>query len=104
GAFIQLSTKTFKPEIIVSQPLDFAEPYLGIGYAPTHGTLSFGMPLPPPSPIPSVSGSTDASGSEFLALIGLSLKPPGGGIRLVVDGEYSTVGADSLGLKFGFNF
>lgn len=102
GAYLQLEATTWKPEILLSQPLDFAEPYLGVGYELTRGSVSFNLPLP--APFPNLSGATGAKGGGGLAFMGLALRVPGIGLRLTLDGEYSTVGAHALGAKFGFNF
>lgn len=102
GADLAVHTHIFKPEILVSQKLDYFEPYLGIGYQMVRGDMKVQIPLP--SPLPSIDSKVSAHGGGGLAFVGLSLKAPGIALRLVVDGEYSTIGAHSLGAKFGFNF
>jgi hypothetical protein len=102
GATLGVHTQTFKPEILVSQKLDFAEPYLGIGYQIVNGKLILDLPFP--APLPTISQTIDAHGGGGLAFIGLALKAPGLALRLIVDGEYSTVGAHALGAKFGLSF
>jgi hypothetical protein len=102
GASLGVHTRTMKPELLVSQKLDFFEPYLGVGYQFVNGSLNVNLPLP--QPLTSINQTVSAHGGGGLAFIGLSLKAPGIALRLLVDGEYSTVGAHSLGAKFGFNF
>ncbi|MFL5813356.1 MAG: hypothetical protein ACJ763_07235 [Bdellovibrionia bacterium] len=102
GASLGVHTRTMKPEILVSQRLDFFEPYLGVGYQLVNGSLKVNLPLP--TPLPSINETVSARGGGGLAFVGLGLKVPGIALRLLIDGEYSTVGAHSLGAKFGFNF
>jgi hypothetical protein len=102
GASLGVHTRTMKPEILVSQKLDFFEPYLGVGYQLVNGSLTVNLPLP--SPLPSINETVSARGGGGLAFVGLGLKVPGIALRLLIDGEYSTVGAHALGAKFGFNF
>ncbi len=101
-ALIAVHTQTLKPEILVSQKLDFAEPYLGIGYQFVRGDMKVYIPLP--APIQSIDKTVSAKGGGGLVFIGLGLKVPGIALRLLVDGEYSTAGAHALGAKFGLNF
>jgi hypothetical protein len=102
GALIAVHNQIFKPELLISQKLDFAEPYFGIGYQFVRGTLKVQVPLP--SPLTSIDQTVSAHGGGGLAFIGLGLKAPGFPLRLSLDGEYSTVGAHALGAKLGFNF
>jgi hypothetical protein len=102
GASLGVHTRTMKPEILVSQKLDFFEPYLGVGYQFVNGDLKVNLPLP--SPFPSINQTVAAHGGGGLAIVGLGFRVPGIALRLLIDGEYSTVGAHSLGAKFGFNF
>lgn len=102
GADLAVHTQIFKPEILVSQKLDFFEPYLGVGYQMVRGNMKVQLPLP--APLPSIDSTVSAHGGGGLAFLGLSMRAPGIALRLTVDGEYSTVGAHALGAKFGFNF
>src|SRR5690606_38208760 len=46
-----VKTDTFSPQILISRKLNFADPYLGMGYQYTTGTVTLPLDLGPP-PIP----------------------------------------------------
>jgi hypothetical protein len=100
-----VSTNTYTPAVLVSQPLDFMEPYLGVAMEVINGTIDV--------PLPSIvfNGVTyslpdltaQGSGIAGMGFLGVVFRTPIG-LRLTMEGAYNTLGADSLGLKFGFNF
>lgn len=98
---LELSTKTFEPEIVVSRRLDWAEPYIGIGYMAAIGTLKITVDLP--DPLPDQESSATGRGGGFLAFTGVGLRAPALGLKLTLEGSYSTEDAHTLGVKFGFN-
>ena len=99
-----ISIKTISPQLVVSRQLEFAEPYIGMGYQYVIGTINVIVPLPAPSPIPSVTDSATGRGSSFQAFTGVSFRVVPLGLRLTLEGSYSLSGANSLGTKVGFNF
>lgn len=103
-ATFDLSIKTFTPQLLISRKLDFADPYIGIGYQYVIGTVTVTVPLPPPSPIESISDSATGRGSALQAFTGVSLKIVPIGIRLTMEGSYSPSRSNSLGVKVSFNF
>jgi hypothetical protein len=109
GVSVEMKTQTIKPELVVSKALDFADPYLDFGYEYTRGTMSvtvdpdaFDPIIPINLPVESESASTHAS--AFVAGIGLAMRMPVLGLRLTLDAEYQSQGANSLGVKVGFCF
>jgi hypothetical protein len=101
--FIQ--TRTLTPQFLVSRKLDFADPYIGIGYSFVNGKITLDAhDLDSSIPAGLYTQSADGSGSAFEAFMGLSFRVPYLGLMLVVEGSYSSAGADTLGTKFGFSF
>ncbi len=91
--------------------MEFADPYLGIGYQIVSGEVLLEIPTPEGLTaeqaalgIPSEIGPFPASGGAFLAFFGVSFRPPNLGLKLVLEGSYNSYGAHSLGIKFGFGF
>lgn len=99
---LELSTKTFTPQLLISRPLEWAEPYLGVGYQYATGTLSLTVDLP--EPLADQVSSATGRGSGFQAFTGVGMKIPHLGFKLTLEGSYSTAGASTLGTKFGFSF
>jgi hypothetical protein len=94
-----ISTSTLTPQILISRELDFADPYLGIGYEYVQGSAS----VTPPAPIPTQQLGS-ATASSFMAFTGVSIRIPRTGVRLTLEGSYSSAGMDTLGTKIGFSF
>ncbi len=90
-----LSTKSYTTQLLISRPLDFAEPYLGVGYQ--HATAEISVELVPGAPPATATGK----GGGFMSFLGVGLKIPMLGVRLTLEGAYSQPGAHSLGLKVG---
>lgn len=104
---ISLSTVTWTPQLVVSRKLDFSDPYIGIGYQYVTGDVNvsgnLNVPDVPGVVIPDV-GSKGSTGGGGVAFIGLSLRPPNIGLRLTLEGGYSTAGYNYIGSKVGFSF
>ena len=81
------------------------EPYVGVAMEVINGTID--VPVPPITyggytlQIPDLTAS--GSGIAGMAFLGVAFRIPIG-LKLTIEGSYNTLGADSLGLKFGFNF
>ncbi|MBN21296.1 MAG: hypothetical protein CL678_08405 [Bdellovibrionaceae bacterium] len=93
---------TIEPQIVVSRRLNFADPFISVGYAYSIGTLSLDIP----TGVPGISVSQDLTGKggAFKSQLGVVLHFWPTGIRLTLHGEYVTFGTNSLGIKFGFEF
>lgn len=98
---VAVDTVTWTPELVMSKKLDFADPYLAVGYQYATGAINVTSSA---GTLPGGLNSISGSGGGFLALIGLSLKPPNVGLRLTLEGAYSSAGFNSLGTKVGFSF
>lgn len=99
---MELGTKTFAPELLWSRALDFADPYIGVGFAYAIGTMKVTLDLP--DPMPDQSSETTGRGTGAYAFTGVAMKIVPLGLKLTLEGAYSMAGASALGLKFGFNF
>jgi hypothetical protein len=93
-----LSTKSYTPQLLISRPLDFAEPYLGIGYQ--YATAEIAVELDPLLPVATAQGR----GGGFMSFLGVGLRIPMLGVKITLEGAYSQPGAHSLGLKSGLCF
>jgi hypothetical protein len=97
-----VSTKTFTPEVLISREMEFADPYLGLGASYTLGTMDATLPLPAPLPAQKVSAGGNAYGALLFG--GVVFRIPNTGLRLTVEGAYSTADLSYLGVKIGFGF
>ena len=98
---VNVDVTTYTPELVISKKLDYFEPYFGGGYQYVTGGLnisnSAGITVPG---LDSINGS----GGSPLLFIGLSMKAPVVGLRITLEGTYSTGGFNALGTKVGFSF
>jgi hypothetical protein len=101
-----VKTTNYGIQLLTSRRLDFADPYLGAGYQITNGTLSVeGIPDPTlENPFNTRTLTGNGNGSAYMAFIGVGLKVPNLGLKVTLQGEYSSVEAHSLGTKVGFSF
>lgn len=91
-----VETWTYDPQVLASVPLDFAEPYAGLGYPFVKGKVTIPTEL--------ITYTNSGSASSLLAFLGVGFKARPLGLRLSLEGAYSRGGTHSLGTKFGFNF
>lgn len=103
GVKLTVSSTTWTPQLLVSKPLDFAEPYAGIGYSWVSGKVRIDTPIPDNPFIPSYA-EKGATGSAFGAFTGVGFRIPAISLKIAVGGAYSSAGASSLGTKLGFVF
>jgi hypothetical protein len=105
---ITIRTTTISPQLVISKQLDFADPYIGGGVQYATGSVSATIDLPAlPAPAPvigPVTLSDEGKGFGGVLFGGISLKVPNAGLRLTLEGAYSTVGATYMGTKIGFSF
>ena len=101
-----VSTTTYTPAVLLSQPLDYMEPYVGLAYEIIQGDINITVPAQQIAGqtivIPALTASGSASAA--IAFMGLGFRIPHSGLKLTIEGSYNTGGADALGIKFGFNF
>lgn len=104
---MNLKTTTWTPQLLISRKLDFADPYMGVGYAFVTGSINFdvntSLSIPKGITLPQIP-SASASGGAFFAFLGLSLRMPILGLRMTLEGAYSPLGYNALGTKVGFGF
>lgn len=98
---LNIDTVTWTPQLLVSKRLEFADPYLGIGFQYATGSLNVSQSGD--FVIPGISSVKGAGGSP-MAFIGVSLKVPNVALRLTLEGTYSTAGFNALGTKLGLSF
>jgi hypothetical protein len=101
GSFDYINTTTWTPQILVSRKIDFADPYLGVGYQFVSGSLSGSQTQ---GNITLTVPNTPGSGGSFIAFTGIIFRPPHVGLKISVEGSYSVIGANSMGAEVGFSF
>jgi hypothetical protein len=103
---LMAKTVTITPQIIVSRKIGFADPYVGMGYQYTYGTIAGTIPAPPVDLLPGVSIapislSIDGSGTGVFFFGGVSLLSIIR-LRLTLEGAFNPGGENYLGTKIGF--
>lgn len=93
--------QVWNPQILISRALDFADPYMGVGYVMSAGKIEFTYEVAPGFPVTLTKAGT---GSALAAFLGVQLRVPMVGLQIALEGSYSTVGMNTLGMKFGFRF
>ena len=93
-----ITAQTFSPQLIVSRPMDFADPYLGLAFIYVNGSFLFDLPQ--------LGSSVEAESSAYSAsgIVGVKLRMPGLGIKLALEGSYNISGAHTMGLSTGLGF
>lgn len=94
------STKTWTPQVQISKPLTFAEPYLGLGYQLLSGKVTveqevMGFTL---------TASKTGTARQPFAFLGLQIRPTRPGFLISVEGAYNPAGLPTLGAKVGLTF
>jgi len=106
GYAISVQTATITPQLLISKKLSFADPYLGLGYQYTYGSLQLTVPVPSLSPpLPSIAPivvTQSGSGAGTFFFGGISMKVPLIGLKFTIEGAYSPLGMNYLGTKIGF--
>lgn len=93
-------TQTWTAQVLVSKKMDFADPYIGVGYQ--YVTGSVGVEL-------SFAGITQSieftgRGQSAMAMMGVQFRIPNLGAELTLEGSYSQFGAHTLGTKIGLAY
>lgn len=89
-----VKTETWSPRLIASKPLLFFEPFMGIGYTSTQGTLTVPLTISGQSVTVSARGSVAA----FNAFGGLILNLAA--LSIAFEGSYSGAGVNGVGAQF----
>jgi hypothetical protein len=95
-----VSTKTYTPQLLISRALDFADPYLGVGYQYARGTVTISQEILGQT----ITATGDGTARGLMAFTGVSFRIPAIGFNIVLEGTYATAGTQLLGTKFGFSF
>jgi len=109
---VNVSTKTYAPQLLMSRQMDFADPFLGVGLEYSTGALDgsrtpdapAGVVLPPGVTMPTVTIHKTGIAYGGQVFGGVSLRIPRSGLRMTIEGSYNTAGTSTLGLKSGFTF
>lgn len=101
---LNLKTSSWAPELLISKKLDFADPYLGIGYRSVHGTLQVEAKNIPAALQLALPSSPSVSTGGAYSFLGLSFVIPNLGLQWVLEGSYHWQGYHALGTKVGFCF
>lgn len=108
---INISAKSFAPQLLVSRQMEFADPYLGVGLVYATGAIDADVSgqvasqVPAGLPVPAI-GALHKTSTAYggMAFGGISLKVPRSGLRVTVEMSYNSAGTSTLGAKAGFNF
>jgi hypothetical protein len=102
-AYIKNCT-TYSPELLISQRMSFAEPYLGIGGRYVTGTVLVPFKGSPPF-FPDFSVEKSGHGATGYAFTGVYFRILGAqGLRLGIEGSYDLSGFDTMGAVVGLGF
>lgn len=109
---INLTTVTWTPAILISRKIGFADPYLGVSFQYTTGTLNLTLDSSSLLPeyaaglsgIPTVTLTQGGKAIAANLFGGVSLKVPVIGLRLTLEGAYNTANMPYLGAKAGLSF
>lgn len=103
--FDMIKTTTWTPQVLASIKLDFAEPYVGIGYQLASGTISGTLSQTVPVlGVVSTPISTSGTASAFQGFGGVGFKLGPTGVKLTLEMAYNTTGMNHLGSKLSLCF
>lgn len=104
-----VNTSTYSVQVVASKRLEFAEPYVGVGFHASRGTVSItlspqeaaqqGITLPPEY----ASGiyiSTNGAASSAFGTLGVAFWFGPSGLKLTLEGAYDSKSMHSLGIMF----
>jgi hypothetical protein len=95
---LYMKTHTWSPSLLISRALEFADPYLGIGYQYARGDLEAEF-----EPLPGVTTKLrdSATASSLNLWLGTQFRPESLGVVLALEGGYSTGDMHWLGFRMG---
>lgn len=95
-----VESRTLSPQLLVSRALEFADPYLGIGYQLTRGKLQYSQTIGPITvPLTGVG-----EGQAFIAFTGVQFRVKPLGFQITLEGAYSSADIHTLATRVGFRF
>lgn len=98
------SCNTIAPEVVVSRPLEFAEPYVGVGGRYMWGTVDIPFEGAPPL-VPDFNITKKGKASDLYVFTGVYFHIIGPqGLRLGVEGAWDLSGYHTIGTVFGVGF
>ena len=93
-----IDTKTWTPQLLISRKMDYADPYIGVGYQYVNGSVNLAIPVGPIT-VPYTSAATATAVTGFL---GVGFVFPPLGLKLTLEGTASNQGTNILGTKISF--
>ncbi|MCM2324602.1 MAG: hypothetical protein NDJ90_15185 [Oligoflexia bacterium] len=104
-ADLDVRTRTVSLQVLSSKAFDFAEPYLGLGADWVTGQIEIPVTITVLGEARSQTLVTRAyQAYQFQAFTGVSFRIVPVGIRIAMEGSYSTAGMHTLGTVVGFSF
>ncbi len=105
GTTIILATHTLSPQVVLSKRLNWAEPYLFSGFDISTGIVTYKGSV-------SFAGQTVITTSSsprkvfwgFIAGSGFIIRVPLIGLKIALEGAYSSLGMPTLGAQIGLSF
>jgi len=95
-----VSTTNYSAQLLASRKMDFADPYIGIGFQYITGIIKVELPIMGFTITAEGTGKAMA-GSAFT---GVQFTVPNLGLQLTLEGGYNSGGAHGLGMKIGMGF
>lgn len=101
---VKVNTTTMTPQLIISQPFGWANPYLGGAFQYSTGTVNGELLIPQliADPIELTANSATSTAVYFFG--GLTMKVPLIGAKIAIEGGYYPNGMDYIGAKVGLEF
>ncbi len=95
-------TKTWSPQLVVSKRLEFADPYMGIGFVTGSGKIEI------PVSVPALNYKTvltaEGKATDWQAFMGIRFVVPFIGLLMTPEFTYSRSGATAIGLLIGLSY
>jgi hypothetical protein len=101
---INVKTTTITPQLLLSMPFDWANPYMGTGFQFVQGSITGNLVIPEVSPDPLQITSNDGTASALYFFGGITMKVPLIGFKVALEGGYYPNGMNYIGSRVGFEF
>lgn len=96
-----VTTDTYSAQVLISRPMNFADPYFGVGGQYARGTVTFPVTVGGQVVTTLVS---QGSAWGLMAFLGVQFTIPNLGLQITLQGEANTAETHVLGAKAGFSF